>query len=78
VDGRVGARLVEGHGRVGERFKFIAMRGERLKRRRALFRSLRLEMTMDEDDMPVVGRAVSGSAPNDGCRKEGLSECATS
>jgi hypothetical protein len=39
---------------IGERFKFIAMRGDRLKHRRALFRSFRLEMTMDEDDMPAV------------------------
>lgn len=37
---------------IGERFKFIAMRGDRLKRRRALFRSFRLEMSMDEDDIP--------------------------
>jgi hypothetical protein len=39
---------------IGERFKPIAMRGDRLKRRRALFRSFRLEMTMDEDDMPAT------------------------
>jgi hypothetical protein len=39
---------------IGERFKFIAMRGERLKHRRALFRSFRLEMKLDEDDMSVT------------------------
>jgi hypothetical protein len=43
---------------IGERFKFIAMRGDRLKRRRALFRSFRLEMTMDEHDMPATESAV--------------------
>jgi hypothetical protein len=38
---------------MGDRFKFIVMRGDRLKRRRALFRSFRLETSMDEDDMPA-------------------------
>jgi hypothetical protein len=40
---------------ISKRFKFIAMRGDRLKRRRAFFRSFGLEMTMDEDDMPANG-----------------------
>lgn len=40
------------HMMIGERFKFIAIRGDRLKRRRALFRSFRLEMSIDADDMP--------------------------
>ncbi len=43
---------------IGERFKFIAMRGDRFKRRRALFRSFRLEMTMDEDDMLATDSAA--------------------
>jgi hypothetical protein len=42
---------------IGDRFKFMAMRGDRLKRRRALFRSFRLEMTMDADDLPVMEAA---------------------
>jgi hypothetical protein len=39
---------------IGEQFRFVAMRGPRLKHRRALLHSFRLEMTIDEEDMPPI------------------------
>lgn len=37
---------------IGERFRFLAMRGTRFSHRRAALRSFRLEMNIDADDLP--------------------------
>src|SRR5258708_4671355 len=46
---------------IGERFKVIAMGGNRLKHRRALLLRIWLEMTMDEDDTPATETAAPSS-----------------
>ena len=35
-------------------FRFVSMRGPRLRYRQTLCNSFRLEMTIDEDDVPII------------------------
>ena len=37
---------------IGSRFRFVVLGGDRLRYRRAAIRTYRLEMTIDEDDLP--------------------------
>jgi hypothetical protein len=37
---------------IADRFRFIVLRGDKLRYGRALIRTYRLEMTIDEDDVP--------------------------
>ena len=39
---------------IGGHFRFASMRGPRLRYRQTLCNSFRLEMTIDEEDMPTV------------------------
>jgi hypothetical protein len=40
---------------IAERFKFIVMGGDKLRHRRACLHRFRLEMKLDEDDLPAEG-----------------------
>ena len=43
---------------VGDRFRFVSMQGPKFRCRQTLCNSFRLEMTIDEDDLPAVEAAA--------------------
>lgn len=43
---------------IAERFKFVVMGGDKFQHRRALLHLCRLEMKLDEDDLPATEGAV--------------------